>query len=70
MTTFVINRLFYFVGRVGNVRIGVLRMRTCPTYCSAMILCIMVDHELLNVDNHYDSLIKYAIYLSILAILA
>ena len=29
---------------------------------------IMVDHELVNVDNHYDSLIKYAIYLSILAI--
>ena len=25
----------------------------------------MVDHLLLNVDNHYDSLIKYAIYLSI-----
>ena len=38
------------------------------TSCSAMLLCIMVDHELLNVDNHYDSLIKYAIYLSILAI--
>ena len=32
-----------------------------------MLLCIMVDHKLLNVDNHYDSLIKYAIYLSILA---
>ena len=43
-------------------------MRTCPTYCSAMLLCIMVDHELLNVDNYFDSLIKYAIYLSILAI--
>ena len=35
-------------------------MRTCPTYCSAMLLCFMVDHKLLNVDNHYDSLIKYS----------
>ena len=42
------------------------RVRTCPTYC--YVICIMVDHQLLNIDNHYDSLIKYAIYLSILAI--
>ena len=66
MPTFGINRLFYFVGRVGHVRIGVCGH--APRSCSAMLLCIMVDHELLNVDNHYDSLIKYAIYLSILAI--
>ena len=32
------------------------------------IICIMVDHQLHNVDNNYDSSIKYAIYLSILAI--
>ena len=34
-------------------------MRTCPTCCSD--ICIMVNHQLLNVDNHYDGLIKYAI---------
>ena len=28
----------------------------------------MVDHQLLNINNHYDSLIKYAISLSIMAI--
>ena len=67
MPSFGINRLFYFVGRVRGA-CPHRCMRTCPTYCSAMLLCIMVDHELLNVDNHYDSLIKYAIYLSILAI--
>ena len=36
-----------------------------PTVCGhaphTVLLCIMVDHQLLNVDNHYDSLIKYAI---------
>ena len=65
MPTFGINRLFYFVGRVGHVRIGYADM---PHVLFAMLLCIMVVHELLNVDNHYDSLIKYAIYLIILAI--
>ena len=63
--TFGINRLFYFVGREGHVRIGV-----CGHAPRTVLLCIciMVDHQLLNVDNQYDSLIKYAIYLSILAI--
>ena len=51
---------------MGHVRIGYADMP--HVYCCAMLLCIMVDHELVNVDNHYDSLIKYAIYLSILAI--
>ena len=38
-------------------------MRTCSTYCSAMLyIYYMVDYELLNVDTHYDSLIKYAIF--------
>ena len=39
-----------------------------PHILSCYVICIRVDHQLLNVDNHYDSLIKYAIYLSILAI--
>ena len=61
MPTFGINRLFYFVRRMGHVRIGYADM-------PHVLLCyvIMVDHELVNVDNHYDSLIKYAIYLSII----
>ena len=66
MSTFGINRLFYFVGRVGHVRIGVCghAPRRGLQFCYG----IMVDHELLNVDNHYGSLIKYATYLSILVI--
>ena len=39
-----------------------------PHMLFCYVIFIMVDHHLLNVDNHYDSLIKYAIYLSILAI--
>ena len=33
-----------------------------------LFLSLHSHHELLNVDNHYDSLMKYAIYISILAI--
>ena len=65
MPTFGIDRLFYFVGHVGHVRIGYADMSQV-LFC--YVKCIMVDHQLLHVDNHYDSLIKYAIYLSILAI--
>ena len=54
---------------MGHVRIGYADMlHIGGPYCSAMLLCIMVDHDLLNIDNQYDSLIKYAIYLSILVI--
>ena len=27
-----------------------------PLVLSCYVICIMVDHQLLNVDNHYDSL--------------
>ena len=38
------------------------RVRTCmPHVLYCYVICIMVNHQLLNVDNHYDSLIKYAI---------
>ena len=58
MPTFGINRLFYFVGRVGHARIGYADM---PHVLFFHVKCIMVDHPLLHVDIHYDSLIKYAI---------
>ena len=63
--TFIINILFYFVGRRG------MSAKACadmPHIRFCYVICIMVDHQLLNIDNHYDSLIKYAIYFSILAI--
>ena len=34
-----------------------------PHILFCYVICIMVDHQRLNVDNYYDSLIKYAIYL-------
>ena len=32
-----------------------------PHVLFSYVTCFMVNHQLLNVDNHYDSLIKYAI---------
>ena len=68
MPTFGLFRLFYCVGREGHVRIGVCGHAPPTVLLCYMYTCIMVDHQLLNVDNHYDSLIKYALYLSILGI--
>ena len=66
---FRINILFYFVGREGHVRLDVCgQCADMPHMLFCYVICIMVDHQLLNVDNIYDSSIKYAIYLSILAI--
>ena len=62
---FRINTLFYFVGREGNVRIEVFGLCVgMPHILFCYVICIMVDHQLLNIDNDYESLIKYAIYLS------
>ena len=40
-------------------------LAVCGHAPRTVLLCymysIMVNHQLLNVDNHYDSLIKYAI---------
>ena len=70
MPNFIINILLFFVGREGHVRIDVcgLCADTPPHTVMLCYIYIMVDHQLLNVDTHYDSLIKYAIYVSILAI--
>ena len=57
--TFIINILFYFVGRDVHVRIGVCGLcAAMPHILFCYVICIMVDHRLLNVDNHNDSLIK------------
>ena len=57
--------IIYFVGHEGHVCKACADM---PHVLFCYFIRIIVNRQLLNVDNHYDSLIKYAIYLSILAI--
>ena len=54
-------KLFYFVGREGYVRKGVCGNAPRTVLQCYIIICIMVDHQLLNVGNHHHT---HAIYLS------
>ena len=50
----------------GKHLVGMTPCADMPHVPFCYVICILVDHHLLNVDNHYGSLIKYAIWVRFL----